>query len=280
MPLTKDGPVGPGTFARDGYSVTIAQDGKVQVKKDDWLSKYAWALYGDYEKYEGFVRGNPEIKFPTEEIKGIKEIEDENLIKTGEYLIHVPTYFYWKEKNGAKPVPLPPKKKPVSPGNVRSMNWMAANLGALDGIYYVGTAGAVALAFRNMDIGTTFYYVLLRGGVGLGWSAGDTVKDMRKLLRTIYRAVSAAVFAKKAATANFVPVMANFPLSAQSLEGYDYRCLSGNATSGTPGVNYSYEKITGYTSRFDYMSVAFVDTSWTLPGIGAGYTRGKLIWVW
>jgi hypothetical protein len=39
----------PGTFTRGGHSVTIAEDGKILVRKDDWLSKYSWALYGDYD---------------------------------------------------------------------------------------------------------------------------------------------------------------------------------------------------------------------------------------
>jgi hypothetical protein len=124
MVTNTDKPVGPGTFTRGGNSVTIAEDGKILVRKDDWLSKYSWALYGDYKTLDVFVRPNPPFRSPTEEIKGIKEIEDVNRITTGEYLIHVPTYFSWAEKRGRRPIrrrpngslPMPeaPGKKPDS----------------------------------------------------------------------------------------------------------------------------------------------------------------------
>jgi hypothetical protein len=104
-----DKPVGPGTFTRGGHSVTIAEDGKILVRKDDWLSKYSWALYGDYETLDVFVRPNPPLISSTQEIMGIKEVEDVNRINTGEYLIHVPTYFYWAEKRGRPRIPRRPK---------------------------------------------------------------------------------------------------------------------------------------------------------------------------
>src|SRR5688572_3614145 len=154
MTTNTDRPVGPGTFTRNPYSVTIAEDGKILVKKDDWLSKYSWALYGNYDTLHVFVRGNPDIVSPFEEIKGIKEIENVDLIKTGEYLIHEPTYFHWMEKRGKPHAPRKPKpEEPIKPGQARSENWMAANLGGLDGTYIVGAAGVTLLAFRNLDIG-------------------------------------------------------------------------------------------------------------------------------
>jgi hypothetical protein len=124
MPLTIDGPVGPDTFTRDGHTVAIAEDGKIQVKKDDWLSKYSWALYGNYDTLDVFVRPNPALTSASQPIGGIKQIEDVDLIKTGEYLIHEPTYFYWAEKRGKQPYPRPrrrpnyPKPGPgAPPGN-------------------------------------------------------------------------------------------------------------------------------------------------------------------
>jgi hypothetical protein len=121
MATNTDKPVGPGTFTRGGNSVTIAEDGKILVRKDDWLSKYSWALYGDYKTLDVFVRPNPPLVSPTQEIKGIKEIEDVNRIKTGEYLIHVPTYFYWAEKRGRPRIPRArpnyPQPMPEAPGN-------------------------------------------------------------------------------------------------------------------------------------------------------------------
>ena len=165
MTTKTDKPVGPGPFTRDSYSVTIAEDGKILVKKDDWLSKYSWALYGDYDTLDVFVRGNPDITSATEEIKGIKKIDNVDLINTGEYLIHEPTYFHWMEKNG-KPQPKKPKKEePLKPEEIRTFNWRAANLGPVE-ISYFGSVGADILTFHNLDTGKYYYYLLLRAGVG------------------------------------------------------------------------------------------------------------------
>ncbi|MDQ4120060.1 MAG: hypothetical protein M3209_01160 [Acidobacteriota bacterium] len=271
-------PVGPGTFTRNSCNVTIAEDGKILVKKDDWLSKYSWALYGDFDTLEVFVRPNPAITSPIQQIKGIKEIEDVDLIETGEYLIHEPTYFHWMEKRSNLPVPKKPKPpQEKKPENARSTNWKAANLGGLDGTYLVGSAGAFLLAFRNLDINKDFYHVLLRAGGGLGLDLGNIIKDLKKLIR----ALGAAFLMKKAATAKFVPVMTHIPFSARSVEGLTIRCHGWNGSTGGPKQNYSYEKITGYTSRFDYFSVVFEETDWVaLPGGSVNFTGGKLIWIW
>lgn len=274
MTTNTEKPVGPGTFNRNPYSVTIADDGKILVKKGDWLSKYSWALYGDYDTLNVFVRGNPDLISATQEIKGIKEIDDVDLIKTGEYLIHEPTYFSWMEKRGT-PIPQKPVK-PVKPEYVRSTNWMAANLGGLDGTYFLGSGGAVLLAFRNLDTGTNYYYVLLRAGFGIGVDVGSFVKVLKNTLR----ALGAAFFLKKAATAKFVPVVTNLAFSARSVEGLDIRCHGGKGGTGSPKQSYSYEKITGGTPRFDYFHVTFRETEWSLPGLGVNFTGGAMIWVW
>lgn len=274
MTTNTEKPVGPGTFDRNPYSVTIAEDGKILVKKDDWLSKYSWALYGDYDTLNVFVRGNPDLTSSAQEIKGIKEIDDVDLIKTGEYLIHEPTYFSWMEKRG-RPIPKKPNK-PVKPEYVRTKNWMAANLGGLDGMYFLGSGGAVLLAFRNLDTGTIYYYVLLRAGFGVGIDFGNIVKAVKVAIR----ALGAAFLAKKMATAKFIPVNTMLAFSARSVEQLDIRCQSFKIGTGAPNQNYSYDKITGYTPRFDYFDVTFKETDWSLPGLGIGFTGGAMIWVW
>jgi hypothetical protein len=113
MATNTDKPVGPGTFTRGGYGVTIAEDGKILVRKDDWLSKYSYALYGDYKTLDVFVRPNPPFTSPNQDIKGIKEIDDVNRISSGEYLIHVPTYFAWAEKRGRPRLPW--RRRPYDP---------------------------------------------------------------------------------------------------------------------------------------------------------------------
>jgi hypothetical protein len=119
MVTNTDKPVGPGTFTRGGNSVTIAEDGKILVQRNDWLSKYSYALYGDYETLDVFVRPNPPFRSATDEIKGIKEIDNPDRIETGEYLIHVPTWFSFAEKRG-KPRPKRPywpRPVPADPDN-------------------------------------------------------------------------------------------------------------------------------------------------------------------
>lgn len=278
MATNTNEPVGPGTFSRDGNSVTIAEDGKILVKKDDWLSKYSWALYRNYDTLEVFVRGNPDIKSAAQEIKGIKEIENVDLIETGEYLIHVPTYFNWMEKRGGTLPPTKPKpKEEKTPGETRSENWMAANLGGLDGTYFLGAAGAILLTFRNLDVNKDFYFVLLRGGGGIGWSIGAL-----KGIKNAVRALGAAFLAKKAATAKFFPVTTYLPFSAKSAQTYDIRCESWKLNTGIGGrTNISYDKITGGTGRFDYFQVVFEESDWIeMPGAGASITGGIMLWIW
>jgi hypothetical protein len=187
MVTTNDEKVGPGTFTRGSHSVTIAEDGKILVRKDDWLSKYSWALYGDYDTLDVFVRPNPKMTSPTAEIKGIKEIEDVDQIETGEYLIHVPTYFSWMEKRG---VPVnrnrPKPKRPNKPGNrlvpdsVREFLWWLAATASpandweikgsngwdLNAVVFNGHGLAID-AQRKMDSEPTTYY---GAGVGAGVS--------------------------------------------------------------------------------------------------------------
>lgn len=281
MTTNTDKPVGPGTFTRDSYSVTIAEDGKVIVKKDDWLSKYSWALYGNYDTLQVFVRPNPAITSPYQEIKGIKEIENVDLIETGEYLIHEPTYFHWMEKRGKPPDRKKPKQdEPTKPEWKRSTNWMAANLGGLDGTYFLGSAGAILLVFRNLDTGINYYYVLIRAGAGLG--IGLDSHDLGKAVKTAVRALGAAFMVKKAATAKFVPVVTQQAFSARSVEGLDIHCYSWTVNTGVGGqLNRSYEKISGHTPRFEHFHVVFDETDWiALPGGGVNFTGGALIWIW
>lgn len=278
MTTNTEKPVGPGTFNRDSYSVTIAEDGKILVKKDDWLSKYSWALYGDDDTLNVFVRGNPDLISSTDEIKGIKEIDDVDLIETGEYLIHEPTYFYWMEKRG-KPIPPKPSKpvKPAKPEYVRTTNWEAANLGGLDGIVFPGSGGAVLLVFRNLDTGTNFYYVLLNLGFGAGINLGKVVKALKNAIR----ALGAAFLAKKAATAKFIPVFTRIALSARDFEHLDITYQTWKVGTGGYKQNYSYEKITGYRRHFVDFHVTFVEKDWfALPAFSGSFTMGAMVWVW
>lgn len=187
MTTNTDKPVGPGIFSRDGHSITIAEDGKVLVKKDDWLSKYSWALYGDYETWDVFVRGNPDIRSANEQINGIKEIDDPDLIKTGEYLIHVPTYFSWAERRGKK---VEPRKKPLRPkkpkggGLIRDRlvtflrtlkqlaltvnDWEFKGSGGLDLSAFVFAGGYTVIEAQHRNEPEPYYYRGVSAGLGAG----------------------------------------------------------------------------------------------------------------
>jgi len=278
--------VGPGTFTRDSYSVTIAEDGKILVKEGDWLSKYSWALYGEYDMYEMdvFVRGNPKIKSPFDEIKGYKLITEDggdyDRIDTGEYLIHRPTYEHWLRKRG-KPIEKKPEPvKPIKPGHIPSTRWMAANLGDLEFAYF-GAVGATMLVFRNLDIGKDFCHVLLRAGLGGEFGLGN-IGDGYKLLKNAIRGAGWAIWGIKMVTANFVPVVTHRAFSAKSVEYTDVGCLSWTInTGGAGGLNRSYEQIRGSIHGADFFNVTFIQNSWIeIPNVSGSVTAGKILWIW
>ncbi len=180
-------PVGPGTFTRDSHGVTIAEDGKILVRKDDWLSKYSWALYGDYDTLDVFVRPSPAFNSPFDKISGIKEIDDPDRITTGEYLIHEPTYFNWMEKRGtpvkrnwAKPARPVKRGKRVDPSSLRKfLVWLKAMACPVTEWSFKGSDGADLNGFeffnahvvsieakRERDPESTWYYGA-GGGLGL-----------------------------------------------------------------------------------------------------------------
>lgn len=183
MATNTDTPVGPGTFTRDGYSVTIAHDGKIRVRENDWLSKYSRCLYGDYATLDVFVRPDPPLYAPVQEIKGIKEIEDYDRIQTGEYLIHVPTYFHWAEKRGRPRIPRKRPKEGLIPSRleefVRFMyqwltpvsDWEFEGSGGIDLSASIFTAQWCAIdAKRPIDPAPIRFHAV---GAGLGLGPED-----------------------------------------------------------------------------------------------------------
>jgi len=72
------------TYTRAPYSVTVDTAGKIFVKTGDMLSKYSWAIYGNYTTLSVFYRvnggGSP------------MPIVNKDLIYAGETLIHMPDY--------------------------------------------------------------------------------------------------------------------------------------------------------------------------------------------
>lgn len=271
MPMTPDSPIGPGTFTRDKYSVTIAEDGKIIVKQDDWLSKYSWALYGTYDTLDVFVRPDPAVK------DGILEIEDVDEIVAGETLIHVPTRMAWLEKQGRPPPKRHLKpKQPTGKEEIYSQNWMACDYGGLEGTYSIVSGGANVLGFRNMDTMDTFYYVYVRIGGGLGFTPGKTVKQFKNA----FRAAAMLLIAQKFATANYQPVTSFYPFNAKMLGRMGSFFWTWTVSAGTPNSNYSYTRLTPYLSYGDICEVVFAGSDWlSLPGVGAAGGSGPLVWI-
>jgi hypothetical protein len=78
------------------------------VKPGDWLSKYSWAIYGNYTNLDVFARWD-------DQQSKIKEypIQNKDQIAAGETIIHYPTYEQHKKGNGGSTQPA----KPVQPGS-------------------------------------------------------------------------------------------------------------------------------------------------------------------
>jgi hypothetical protein len=76
----------PHTFQGGGYQVTINADRSILVKQGDWLSKYAVAVYGNYDRtnINKFCRG-----YYTADGTFVRlDITNKDLIRTGETLYH------------------------------------------------------------------------------------------------------------------------------------------------------------------------------------------------
>ncbi len=167
-------------------------------------------------------------------------------------------------------------EEPPTPGDIESQDWSAANLGAIE-YYFIGGGGAVALALRNHSNNTTFYYVALRCGGGMDLDPFEKVKQLKNLLKLI----GIAVFIGKAATANWVPVTAFRPFSANEIDCCTIDCVGGNVNAGPPIGVHSWEKVTLRDDADKFAQVIFSESSWWgMPGAGGHVSGGVLIRVW
>ncbi|MBL8824102.1 MAG: hypothetical protein JNJ77_16070 [Planctomycetia bacterium] len=84
----------------------------------------------------------------------------------------------------------------------------------------------------------------------------------------------------RAASATWEPVTVSQPFSARSLTQLDINARGWNYKGGL-GKNYSYETLSGGTSRFEYFTVTFKDQpSIDVPGGSVYYTGGMMVWIW
>jgi hypothetical protein len=54
-------PDGSTRYQTGKYAVTVGTDASILVRKNDWLSKYSYAMHGDFKHIGDFVRLNPEF---------------------------------------------------------------------------------------------------------------------------------------------------------------------------------------------------------------------------
>ncbi len=127
-------------YERGPYSVEVADNGEIRVQPGDWLSKYSYAMFGNYTTLNDYVRPDPT------RATGWKPIDNKDLIKAGEILLYKPTFEDWKKHKRA-PVKQPAGEDPTptDPGDVRSSTWTAASLGGLDGTVLAGSGGVLLL---------------------------------------------------------------------------------------------------------------------------------------
>ena len=93
----------PKTYTNNGFSVTIEDDGAIQVKAGDMLSGYSMAIHGDYTHIHEYRhrRHQPNGAISTDDLRVIDNLD---LILTGETLYHFPTRQEWDRKQ-QKPKP-------------------------------------------------------------------------------------------------------------------------------------------------------------------------------
>jgi len=90
-------------YRRKRYQVDVAPDGAIKVKPGDWLSKYSYAMYGNFDHIGEFGRMNN---------RGVlAPVQDPNRIIAGETLYHLPTYNKTLKSPGIPP-PAPQMPRP------------------------------------------------------------------------------------------------------------------------------------------------------------------------
>ena len=91
----------PMLYQNGDCRVDVAEDGSIHVKKGDWLSKYSYAMYGDFEHIAEFGRAD--------KLGTIRRVANVNVIFDGELLFHIPSHDNYigrrNKKTNITPVP-------------------------------------------------------------------------------------------------------------------------------------------------------------------------------
>lgn len=259
-------------YEKGPYSVVVADSGEILVRPGDWLSKYSYAMFGNYTTLADFVR--PEPANP----QGWKPIDNKNLIYAGETLLYRPAFEQWKKRTPAPPKPPSAEDPaPADPADLRTMDWEAASLGGVDQTEVIVSGGVIVLAFFNRANGRTFFYALPRIGGGLGYDLGQAVEQ----LKTLFRAMWKVLFLQRMANASFTAVNVRHPFSANDIDYLTVDCAGWDFSSGAPGQNWACEKLTVRDHNDIYGQVVLRSHYlWEFPGGSVHLTGGILLRFW
>ncbi len=205
-------------------------------------------------------------------------IDNKNLIQAGETLLYRPVFEEWNnQKAGSAKPSATEDSTPVDPGDVESSSWTAASLGVLDGTEVAFTAGVLLLAFQNGANGQTFFYVVPRLGGGAGSDSRHTVER----LKSLFQAIGTVLFSQRLATSTFEPVAVSRPFSANQIDCAAVDCAGWDVSTGAPGQNWAFEKLTLRDHSMLYGSVVFRNYYlWVFPGGSAHLAGGVMVRVW
>ena len=85
-----------GTFSRRGFSVTVREDGSITVRSGDWISKYAYAIYGSP------IQGWKAFRYQDPDTGEMLASFDYRNMRIGATVTFLPTYrAYWGSPAGA-----------------------------------------------------------------------------------------------------------------------------------------------------------------------------------
>lgn len=170
-------------FYRNGeFSVEISRKGEIQVRPGDWLSKYSAAIHNDFTHIYEFARKDRRTAAPV-------PIQNLDMIRAGETLYHLPTYYSFEPATVAARKPAAPrlsqarKKKLIQEAMKRKYNLPGNHASllskAIDIIGYADNAvmiaevagliaegGAIAAAGTVLSIASVF---LLPIGATISW---------------------------------------------------------------------------------------------------------------
>jgi hypothetical protein len=153
-------PVPSATYSSSGFSVHVAEDGAIVVKRGDWISKYSKCLYGDalvgWSDFGRRVGGS------------VSPLADPDSITAGETLYHIPTF---SKNTGTPAAPIPVNDAADS---VLRETWVGIGIkgGAMGIVFGPIVADAYVFNLKKASNNFNLFMYGAKAGLGLGANAG------------------------------------------------------------------------------------------------------------